>query len=187
MGAKIINKRLPKAEVVSCVRIEDSELWGIYTARRAEIRARTPVVDDDLMPETSQSIDYSANTTLDHSVNEMWLLHGTTEKAAEALSKSSFIPGTGGCFGAGVYFADDARKSNSYAKVAPDGNKIMLMCRVTLGNIKKLPKGSDMGAHRYKSDPNVDCILGDTGHREFVVYDTAQVYPEYIMRYKSSP
>ena len=34
----------------------------------------------DVRPETAESIQYSANTTLDHSVNEMWLLHGTLAK-----------------------------------------------------------------------------------------------------------
>ena len=87
----------------------------------------------DVQPETAESIQYSANTTLDHLVNEVWLLHGcwacmppsavhrgTSEDAAKAISHSNFLPSSGGCFGSGIYFADDARKSNQYAtRTAP--------------------------------------------------------------------
>ena len=47
-------------------------------------------------------------------------LRGTSEEAAKAISRSNFLPSSGGCFGAGIYFADDAKKSNQYAKGRTD-------------------------------------------------------------------
>ncbi|CAJ1452888.1 unnamed protein product, partial [Effrenium voratum] len=169
MGTKILRRRLPEWRVLRCERIEDAVLWDKYTAKRAQIRERG-VRKADIQPETAESIQFSANTTLDHGVNEVWLLHGTSEEAAK------------GCFGTGVYFADDAKKSNQYAKGRTEDNcKIMLLCRVILGNVMVLPKGQDRTADRFAEDPHVDAILGTTDTREFVVYDTAQIYPEYIL------
>mmetsp|Transcript_10330 Transcript_10330/g.24873 ORF Transcript_10330/g.24873 Transcript_10330/m.24873 type:complete len:274 (-) Transcript_10330:12-833(-) len=186
MGTKILQCRLPDWEVVQCLRIEDAVLWEKYTAKRAQIRERC-VKPANVKPETADSIQYSANTTLDHTVNEVWLLHGTSEDAAKAISRSNFTPSSGGCFGAGIYFADDAAKSNQYAKGRTDDDcKVILLCRVTLGGVKVLPKGQDRSADSYAADPAVDCVLGFTDTREFVVYDTAQIYPEYIMYYKES-
>ncbi|CAJ1452892.1 unnamed protein product [Effrenium voratum] len=147
---------------------------GCCAANGSRIRERG-VRKADIQPETAESIQFSANTTLDHGVNEVWLLHGTSEEAAK------------GCFGTGVYFADDAKKSNQYAKGRTEDNcKIMLLCRVILGNVMVLPKGQDRTADRFAEDPHVDAILGTTDTREFVVYDTAQIYPEYILHYQEA-
>ena len=109
MGTRIVQRRLPDWEVVQCQRVEDALLWDKYTAKRAQLREKF-VARADVKPETADSIQYSANTTLDHTVNEVWLLHGTSEEAARAISRSNFLPSSGGCFGSGIYFADDARK-----------------------------------------------------------------------------
>eukprot|EP00930_Biecheleria_cincta_P009097 TRINITY_DN110753_c0_g1_i1.p1 TRINITY_DN110753_c0_g1~~TRINITY_DN110753_c0_g1_i1.p1 ORF type:complete len:273 (-),score=66.22 TRINITY_DN110753_c0_g1_i1:4-822(-) len=184
MGTKIIQKRLPDRLVVRCERIEDAILWDRYAAKRAQIRERAVAIED-FKPETMEAVGYSASSTLDHSVNEVWLLHGTSEEAAKAIANSNFQSSSGGCFGGGAYFADDANKSNQYAKGRTgDGCKIMLLCRVTLGAVKKLPPGQDREADRFASDPSVNSVLGFTDQREFVVYDMAQIYPEYIMYYK---
>lgn len=185
MGTKILQRGLPDREVVRCYRIEDAVLWERYAAKRAEIRERKVQIED-IRPKTKESIAYSASTTLDTGVNEVWLLHGTSEEAARAIATSNFLATCGGCFGAGAYFADDARKSNQYAKATTaDGYKIMLLCRVVLGSVKQLPPGQDRSADHYASDPNIDSCLGFTDTREFVVYDMAQIYPEYIMYYKA--
>eukprot|EP00928_Gymnodinium_smaydae_P050924 TRINITY_DN34459_c0_g1_i1.p2 TRINITY_DN34459_c0_g1~~TRINITY_DN34459_c0_g1_i1.p2 ORF type:complete len:274 (-),score=61.76 TRINITY_DN34459_c0_g1_i1:100-921(-) len=184
MGTKILQRRLPDREVVRCVRVEDAVLWNLYAAKRAQIRERAVSIED-LKPEINESLPFSAKTTLDGSVNEVWLLHGTSEEASKAIAKSSFIGSTGGCFGTGAYFADEAQKSNQYAKgQTEDGCKVMLLCRVVLGNVMRLEKGQDRTADRYADDPNIDSVLGFTDSREFVIYDMAQIYPEYIMHYK---
>ena len=37
-----------------------------------------------------------------------------------------------------------------------EDQKIMLLCRVALGGVKKLPEGQDRTADRYAEDPNID-------------------------------
>jgi len=185
MGTKLIQRRLPTRQVMKGERIEDARLWSIYVWKRGKIRERGTTVVEDVKPETMENVAFSARTTLDRTVNEVWLLHGTSEEAAKAIAKSNFSCSSGGCFGSGAYFADDSAKANQYAKgYTDDGCKIMLLCRVTLGNIKKLPKGQDRDAERFAKDPSVDAVLGFTDSREFVVYDMAQIYPEYMMHYK---
>jgi hypothetical protein len=189
MGTKLIQKTMPNHAVVRCDRIEDSSLWDKYTKKRAEIRARGALIED-VKPETSDLLGFSATTSLDASVNEVWLFHGTEETAARAIAKSNFkMPNRAGNFGKGAYFAEAAKKSDSYArKVANSGPeladcKVMMLCRVVLGNIKTV-EGTDSHAERLVQDPLVDSVLGKTNFREFLVYDAAQIYPEYIMWYK---
>jgi len=186
MGTKLLQRHLPSAEVLRADRIEDSELWRRYSARRAELRIGAGVSVEDVRPETLESIDFSAKTTLDRSLNEVYLLHGTSEDAARAIAQSNFRPSSSGCFGSGAYFADSASRSDTYARSHEDGTKIMLLCRVALGNIKTLECGQDREASsRLSQGSAYNSLLGTTAYgREFVVWDIAQVYPEYIMYYK---
>jgi hypothetical protein len=192
MGTRLLQKSLPDHVVVKCERIEDAALWARYTAKRAEVRQRAVTIED-IKPETSESLDFSATTTLDEHVNEVWLFHGTEENAARAIAKSNFrMPSSAGNFGKGAYFAEAAKKSHQYSRCAGGseddqltGCRIMLLCRVTLGNMKVV-EGTDRQAERLVKDPNIDSVLGKTDFREFLVYDVAQIYPEYIMWYKES-
>jgi len=190
MGTKLLQKTMPDRAVVRCDRIEDSSLWDRYTQKRAEIRARGARIED-VQPETSDLLGFSATTTLDSSVNEVWLFHGTDETAARAIARSNFkMPSSAGNFGKGAYFAEAAQKSDRYAKKAAGDSgpeladsKVILLCRVVLGNIKEV-EGTDSRAERLVQDPLVDSVLGKTDFREFLVYDAAQIYPEYIMWYR---
>lgn len=189
MGTKLLQKSMPGSAVARCDRIEDSSLWDRYTTKRAEIRTRGALIQD-IKPETSDLLGFSATTTLDTSVNEVWLFHGTEETAARGIAKSNFtMPTSAGNFGKGAYFAEAAKKSDAYAKKVRDsgpelaGCKVMMLCRVVLGNIKMVD-GTDRQAERLVQDPLVDSVLGKTDFREFLVYDAAQIYPEYIMWYK---
>jgi len=185
MGTKLLQAHMPDHKIIKCERIEDSLLWGRYVVKREEIRRRAVRIED-IKPETSKHIDYSANTTLDHSVNEVWLFHGTSDEASRGIAKSNFrIPkGVGGCFGPGAYFAEAAAKSNDYAEAGYiEGCKVLLLCRVTLGSVLKV-EGTDRSAFKkVLENPDYDCVMGKTNYREFIVYDMAQIYPEYIMQY----
>ena len=66
----------------------------------------------------------------------------------------------------------------------------MMLCRVTLGHIYRM-EGTNVKAHERMVGSVYDSLVGITpvtskfaGSREFVVYDTDLVYPEYIMWYK---
>jgi len=194
MGTKLLQQSMPEHEVVKCCRVERSDLWNKYAIKREEIRKRAVKVED-IRPKTADDMDFSATTTLDHRVNECWLFHGTSEEAAQAIATSNFrLPETPGLFGKGAYFAEAAKKSHHYAKksaaveVSMEGSPVggchvMLLCRVTLGNMWKVD-GTDRQAEELVRDPAFDSVLGESNFREFIVYDVAQVYPEYIMYYK---
>ena len=88
--------------------------------KRAEIRARSPE-QLDLQPECYSQLSVSALSTLDKTVNEVWLFHGTSEEAAKSISTGLFrLPSSGGRFGKGVYFADRASKSHGYSSANKD-------------------------------------------------------------------
>eukprot|EP00913_Durusdinium_trenchii_P022687 g21306.t2 len=73
MGTKILQRRLPDWKVVRCERIEDAVLWDKYTAKRAQLRERS-VAKANIQPETAESIQYSANTTLDHRAEDQKIM-----------------------------------------------------------------------------------------------------------------
>lgn len=192
MGTSLLQRSMPGHAVVRCERVEDSALWARYARKRAQIRRRGARVED-VRPQTSELLDFSATTTLDSTVNEVWLFHGTEETAAKAIAKSNFrMPSHAGNFGKGAYFAEAAKKSDGYAKKLAEsegelaGCKVMMLCRVILGNIKQV-QGTDQQAERLVRDPRVDSVLGTTNFREFLVYDASQIYPEYILWYKEAP
>lgn len=183
MGSKLVRASKATGGVVKCVRVQDSQAWAAYARKRAEIRNRHPPELKDLKPQTSELLDYSAVRTLDHSVNEVWLFHGTSEDAAKSIARNDFrLPSGMGNFGKGLYFADAAAKSWSYANSTADGSKVIMLCRVLLGNLKSI-SGTDRNGERHVVGTEYDSLMGiaDSTHREFLVYDVAQVYPEYIM------
>lgn len=173
-------------KVARCVRVQNAKLWREFTAKRAEVRARGNSRLRGPEPTVLELLEYSARSTLDSSVNEAWLFHGTSEEAAFSIAKNDFrLPEHAGYFGKGLYFAESALKSDGYAEPNYDGESVILLCRVILGRQLGPPVGPMMHAASIVQD-YYDSLLGkvdDEGAREFVVYDKAYVYPEYIMFY----
>jgi hypothetical protein len=163
--------------------VEDFKLWSIFAAKRAEMRKRAQQAPFECDPPTTTSLlEFSAQKTIDERVNEFWLFHGTSEEAARGIAQSNFrLPTHAGNFGKGAYFAEDAAKSDGYSRFVSTstsdadkaGCKIMMLCRVLLGNQHNLIKlngnKSDTTAERHCVDPNVDSVLGAVGAREFLV------------------
>jgi hypothetical protein len=199
MGTKLLQATIGSAVVGRCVRVEDENLWQKYATRRAAVRNKGVPRFAEKQPETLGLLQFSAKTTLDRSVNEVWLFHGTSEEAARAIGSSSFrLPGHPGLLGKGLYFAEWAAKSDGYSKKNDKGEKVMMLCRVILGQTLRLPDGqADHDAENLINGTSNDSLLGMPapngtslcpckGAREFLVYDNSLVYPEYIMFYKSS-
>jgi len=173
MAMSLIGRGLAGCQIVRATRVEDSVLWARYAAKRAQLRLRG--VCQAACSSTSNDLRFSARIALDDSVNEVYLFHCTTPAAAAAIVKSNFQPSVFGSFGPGVYFADNAAKSNQYATgLSADGCKVMVLCRVVLGNLVQ-----------YGSGSNGDSLTGTTNHREFIIRDTSQIYPEYLVHYKA--
>lgn len=133
--------------------------------------------------------------------NEFYLLHGTNPSAARAICDNAFTVSKAGSnagmlYGPGLYFAEASSKADEYAGDDKDGIYAglygMLVCRVTCGNIKYT---CDVHPPVQQLLDSVRCsgthhsVLGDRErcrgtYREFVVYDSAQAYPEYVVIYR---
>lgn len=133
---------------------------------------------------------------LDETVNAQWLFHGTNEQAAACIVRGDFRvdkagSNAGTLYGRGVYLAESCCKSDEYTLPNDAGQRCLLLCRATLGNVL------------YCDDvkPNVDrlvhmcvngsyhSVLGDREktrgtYREFIVYDENLVYPDFIIWYR---
>lgn len=143
--------------------------------------------------------------------NEVYLWHGTTPLgvlgiaeqgfrtdmagAERPIGKGWFRPAYTPMYGHGVYFAECASKSDEYAQPDPRGMYkgccALLLCRVTLGRTRTLatPNVSQRDVHKARTrHPEPDSLIGDRTcvgtYREFVIFDDAQCYPEYVVIYR---
>merc|ERR1712151_1378995 len=81
-------------------------------------------------------------------------------------------------------------KADEYSKADENGEFCLLMCRALGGHVKYVealePDAESLV--RACTEGPYDCILGDRKkrgtYREFVFYDTENLYVEYIIRYK---
>eukprot|EP00931_Biecheleriopsis_adriatica_P056344 TRINITY_DN33389_c0_g1_i1.p1 TRINITY_DN33389_c0_g1~~TRINITY_DN33389_c0_g1_i1.p1 ORF type:complete len:478 (-),score=57.01 TRINITY_DN33389_c0_g1_i1:40-1473(-) len=184
--------------VVSIVRNENSKLWRKYCVRKAELQQEKrenpdayPAFDDVL----STLVWTEHSQQLDSSINEWYLWHGTSSAAAENICKSDFkmrLAGTatGTLYGLGSYLAESITKADEYSKPVGDIYTVLL-CRVLGGQVRYCDERTpDPDAlTRDCVEGEFDCILGDRKkisgtYREFIVFDTENVYPEYIVKYR---
>jgi len=172
MARKLIGTRLPGQDIVRVVRVEDSKLWAPFAKKRAALRSKAGAA---VRTDTDGGLSTSSRTTLDASAGETYLFHGTSAAAAAKIAVENFIPSQRGCFGPGVYFSDDTRKSDGYVKDVDC--KVVLLCRVLLGTVC---------AHDASGAHSADTITGTMNWLEFIVRDVAQIYPEYLVFYKQA-
>jgi hypothetical protein len=127
---------------------------------------------------------------------DAYLFHGTNPSSAMSILKTGFVldhagSATGTMYGAGVYMAECASKSDEYGR--DDGGNTypslnaLLVCRCYVGK----PHVVDSAGDRCQeaSDQGFDSVCGDREtkagtYREFVFFDEAQVYPEYVVIYR---
>eukprot|EP00440_Ansanella_granifera_P065700 gb/GFBE01071253.1/.p1 GENE.gb/GFBE01071253.1/~~gb/GFBE01071253.1/.p1 ORF type:complete len:1041 (+),score=188.52 gb/GFBE01071253.1/:1-3123(+) len=127
--------------------------------------------------------------------NEHWLFHGTSAAAVQGISDREFRLDKAGShrgtmYGKGIYFAECSTKADEYSEEDEEGYCWMLLCRVTLGNPlvcrdKKPPKD----ILEQCQSKGKDSLIGDRWaavgtFREFILFDSNQVYPAFILRYK---
>lgn len=127
---------------------------------------------------------------------ERHLFHGTTKKAAEDICHNNFDPRVAGVngtsFGRGSYFATKASISSVYS-VLSSGDEVrhMFLSKVLVGqvclgraNYRRPPPLSSRSRQYLLYDTCVDRMDKPT---MFVVFDSCQCYPYYLIRYKSLP
>lgn len=199
-------------QLLKAIRVEDSAMFRRYIEKRDAIRSKhsEPLVPLDPPALTRQAIDaYDQSwlpswiwsreppvAELDHSLNEVYLWHGTQVRKGLAIAQDDFklsFAGstTGSMFGEGLYFAESCTKADEYAKDDKGHYSdvyALLLCRVCMG---KAHKTTDPEPDALQSflDGDRDSTLADLAasrntFREFVIYDADQVYPEYVILYK---
>lgn len=127
-------------------------------------------------------------------VNE--LFHGSGPQNILGISKHGLLmrpPGvyiTGSMFGNGLYFADQASKSEQYAmgRYGGGGSRnntcFMFVADVALGRIKKF---QDSQSSLTRAPSGYDSVQGEKGrnlyHNEFIVYDIKQHQLRYLIEF----
>eukprot|EP00929_Paragymnodinium_shiwhaense_P059643 TRINITY_DN29863_c0_g1_i1.p1 TRINITY_DN29863_c0_g1~~TRINITY_DN29863_c0_g1_i1.p1 ORF type:complete len:616 (+),score=114.66 TRINITY_DN29863_c0_g1_i1:161-2008(+) len=191
-----------RLKVVRGLRIEDSELWSRYCHQRDALKTLrgncTEVKDLDGSGIVKTSRVLPDSWTLDSSVNELFLYHGTSPTGALGIGETGFNIGLAGSavgtmFGPGAYMAECSSKSDEYAKTDESGvfSGIygLLLCRVAVGAPFRTTKSDIPAIDAAMNTGNYDAVLGDreavvNTYREFVVFKESQIYPEFIILYR---
>ena len=124
---------------------------------------------------------------------EKRLFHGTSPEVVEAISKKNFdwrVCGKNGTkYGEGSYFATNASYSHSYTKSDSDGSRFMFLAKVLVGSYTNGKPGYRRPPLKDPSDPASDlydsCVDNDFNPNIFVIFDSDQFYPEYIIKYST--
>ena len=127
-------------------------------------------------------------------VNEKNLFHGTTPDSVEAICKQNFdwrLHGrNASSYGEGSYFAVSASYSHSYAKRDGNMSQFMFLTKVLVGSYAVGRSNYRRPPLKQPSNPASDlydsCVNNKSNPTIFVVFDTDQLYPEYIIQYSSA-
>ncbi|XP_015231143.1 PREDICTED: poly [ADP-ribose] polymerase 11 [Cyprinodon variegatus] len=122
---------------------------------------------------------------------ERHLFHGTTKEASEGICINNFDPRMAGPngqdYGFGSYFATKAFTSHSYTEAMnSDEPGYMFLAKVLVGSVC-------LGKHHYRRPPDSKGHVYDTcvdkmhSPEIFVVFDSCQCYPYYLIKYKNLP
>lgn len=127
---------------------------------------------------------------------ERHLFHGTTRQASEDICHNNFDPRMAGVhgtpYGFGSYFATTASFSNKFStKAASDGVRHMFLAKVLVGKVS-------LGKDTYRRPPPLfyyfkphqlhdTCVDNVDKPSMFVVFDSCQCYPYYLIKYKDLP
>lgn len=187
---------------VSSVKVwwnENPILWRQYCNKAIEMAARSAIRGSEFSPVTppvaKQLVDAEfpaclKRESLNESLNEAFLWHGSSRAKIDSILADGFderVSNLGGMLGGGVYFAEDSCKSGQYSEksIASCRSHWFILSRVLLGRphythrpvpeIRRAPHQCDSVVF----SPAHDSVLGH--HREFVIYDRFQAYPEFVV------
>uniref|UniRef100_A0A3B4XL36 Si:ch73-252i11.1 n=1 Tax=Seriola lalandi dorsalis TaxID=1841481 RepID=A0A3B4XL36_SERLL len=155
-------------DVVSIERIQNKALWEVFQWQKNQMK----------------------NNNFGCSSEEKKLFHGTDSKYIDAICLTNFdwrlCGAHGTAYGKGSYFARDAKYSNSYTD--DSDVKSMFIARVLVGDFTK-------GSTDYRRPPSKDggdvnfydsCVDNVIDPSIFVVFEKHQIYPEYLLQYKTT-
>ncbi|XP_078378734.1 uncharacterized protein LOC144661781 [Oculina patagonica] len=176
----LFRKTMKDDKIIDSVeRVENPFLWETYCRKKDHMVALAKQNDPQSM--ASEIIQNS----------EKRLFHGTSAEVVEAISKKNFdwrVCGKNGTkYGEGSYFATNASYSHSYSKSDFDGSRFMFLARVLVGSYTKGRPAYRRPPLKDPSDPASDlfnsCVDNECNPKIFVISDSDQLYPEYILKY----
>ena len=194
--------RVSTLQVKHVAQLQNSALWSPYYYRRIAIRelhAQYHSTIEPLQPHVEPQTSLSPE--LDAGLNELFLFHGTSAENAKRIKEFGFderVAKLNGLYGSGIYFAHQACKSLQYCDRDSDGLSYFFVCRVTLGAVhyteqrlvswRRPPVMPGTGGLLFDSVVANSGVANDGRqfHREYIVYDRTQVYPEYLVTVKMS-
>merc|ERR1712061_245913 len=135
--------------------------------------------------------------SLNASVSEVYLFHGTSSQGALGIADAGFdiSKTSSGClYGRGIYLAECSSKSDEYTEEDTEGLQAgccaMFLCRALLGNALVWDKYVSEDLVKEWARGCYHSIIGDREklrgtYREFVIPKVFSngVYPEYIIIY----
>ncbi|XP_064199024.1 uncharacterized protein LOC135259072 [Anguilla rostrata] len=125
---------------------------------------------------------------------EQHLFHGTTEDSTKEICLNNFDPRESGkngvVYGRGSYFARDASYSDTYARASGEENcQHMFLAKVLVG---KMTIGKTTFCRPPRLSPRKSgyelydsCVDRKKNPSIFVVFDSCQCYPYYLIKYKA--
>ncbi|KAI1888559.1 hypothetical protein AGOR_G00186420 [Albula goreensis] len=164
-----------KVEIISILQVQNVFQWDKYQRQKQHMQSRSPDQAGSL---------------------ERHLFHGTTEDSAKEICQNNFDPRVSGkngvAYGRGSYFARDASYSFKYAASScQERCQHMFLAKVLVGNMTA-------GNSSYTRPPPLDpsnsgyelydtCVNQIPNPSIFVVFDSCQCYPYFLIRYKVVP
>lgn len=156
--------------IVSISRIQNVDLWELFCRRKIH-----------MMRTKGQS-----------HIEEQNLFHGTKSKNLPSIYTYNFNcrlsdkRRVGHVLGKGTYFAKHAALASGYSDRTPQGTKLLLIARVIVGKYKAgrydyCTPDDDQGENVHIHDSCVDNVHFP---RIFVIFDSNQIYPEYVLEYR---
>ena len=168
---------LPSARIAKLERIQNYLLWDYYRMRR------------DRMVKLAGGGDPREVSVWHGTGNPLSAGDGVHPATIYADRQDGLMMqySAEGMWGRGLYFARDARYSDSYAFDLEDDTKCLLLVRLLAGDeVRVMPNDRSLrfcpdkpgGAGRY------DTVTGETaGSKVYIVYENGRAYPEYLITY----
>ncbi|XP_052078750.1 uncharacterized protein LOC127716566 isoform X3 [Mytilus californianus] len=191
----------PSAKIKSITRNENLNLYLKYFQRCQELY-RKAIVNGPCKPLakpvlTMENLNCQMRRVLERDINEVYLFHGTKQDRVKVLLRNGFDERLASMnfrtlrLGNGTYTAEEASLSAHYTE--KQGVRTMFLVRACLGDVfrtkddqtllKRPPCKKMCKKICTKHDEFFDSVLGEFCPREFVVYEKAQCYPEYVIKY----
>ena len=178
-------------------------LWKDYEVRKEKVRKE--LEGRDSVPSITSNLPSRVCSWvhLDGKINEVLLIHGTTQDKIDQIANFGFderLARESGLYGQGVYFTDQSCKSFQYSGAPWQDSGCFIIARVILGHpysapgplkqakVEPMVDSNDPSkgrCHSVIAQPGTPTIGQKQVHREFVLFSGAQAYPEMIVHFKT--